>query len=142
MHNSQRILGATVLQVILLMTATVALLQQRTPAVEAAGSLTTKGFVTAKAEGSLTILEAGTTFQVAVNKHTQVMGRRTSFQDIAINDLVRIEAGTAADNSVLASRIEVLLAADGLSSGQRARPGPVDWLLSVIMNGGIVVYLP
>ncbi|HEU4678211.1 MAG TPA: DUF5666 domain-containing protein [Terrimicrobiaceae bacterium] len=124
------------------MTATVALLQPRSQAVEAAGSLTNKGFVTAKGEGSLTILDAGTVFQVAVDKNTQVVGRRSSFQDIAINDLVRIEASTTPGSGIVAARIEVLLAAGSLSVGQRSSSGPTNWLLSVIVNGGIVVPLP
>ncbi len=135
--------SAVVLQVIFLITATVAFLQPRSQRVEAASSLTNKGFVTAKAEGSITILDAGTTFKVAVNKNTQVVGRRSTFQEIAINDLVRIEAGPTPDSGIVAARIEVLLAAGSLSAGQGPRPGgPTNWVLSVIMNGGIVVPLP
>lgn len=135
--------SARALRVILLVTVAVAFLQQRPQAVEAASSLTNKGFVTAKGEGSLAILDAGTTFKVAVNKDTQVVGRRTSFQDIAINDLVRIEASTTPDSGIVAARIDVLLAAGSLSVGQRSSPGgPVNWVLSVIKNGGIVVPLP
>ncbi len=141
-YNLRRNSLAIVLHVILLMTATFAFLQMRPQAVEAVGSLTNKGFVTAKAEGSLTILDAGSTFQVAVNKNTQVVGRRSSFQEIAINDLVRIEASTTPDSGVVAVRIEVLLAAGSLSAGQRTGSAPQNWLLSVIMSGGIVVYLP
>ncbi len=142
MHNLRWVPTAAVLQVILLMGATVAFFLPRSPAVAAAASLTNKGFVTAKAEGSLTIVEAGSAVRVAVSKDTQVVGRRSSFQDIAINDLVRIEASTTADGRVVAARIEVLLAAGSLSAGQRSSPGPTNWLLSVIMNGGIVVPLP
>lgn len=150
MRNLHTRSAVTILQAVLLMTAIVALLQQRSDAAGAPVSLaapsmtsqTNKGFVVAKAEGYLTIREAGSTVQIAVNKNTQVLGQRGSFQDIAINDLVRIEGRTAADRTVTAARIEVLLAADSLSAGQRTKAGSQNWWLSVIMNGGIVVHLP
>lgn len=143
MYNVHRRSAARTLQVIFLIAATLAFLQARSRAVEAAGSLTNKGFVTARGEESITILDAGTPLKVAVNKSTQVVGRRSSFQEIAINDLVRIEAATTPDRGIVAARIEVLLAAGSLSMGQRSSPGgPTNWVLSVIMNGGIVVPLP
>lgn len=135
--------SAAVLQVMFLITATIAFLQPRSRQVEAASNLTNKGFVTARAEGSISILDAGTTFKVAVNKNTQVVGRRSAFQEIAINDLVRIEAAPTPDSGVVAARIEVLLAAGSLSAGPGPRPGgTTNWVLGVIMNGGIVVPLP
>ncbi len=100
---------------------------------------TLKGFVAAKAEQSMMVLEGSTTIQVVVTEKTQVVGQRTSFAKIAIDDVVRVEGSMTVDRHLLANRIEVLLAADGMRMGHRARTGPVNSLISVIMNGGITI---
>ncbi len=102
--------------------------------------LTWKGFVAAT-EQSMMVLESSSTIQVVVTEKTQVVGQRTSFAKIAIGDVVRVEGSMTADRHLLANRIEVLLAADGMKMGHRAKTGPVNSLISVIRNGGVTIPL-
>lgn len=102
---------------------------------------TWKGFVAAKTEQSMMVLESSSTIQVVVTEKTQVVGQRTSFAKIAIDDVVRVEGSMTADRRLLANRIEVLLAADGMRMGHRAKTGAVNSLISVIMNGGVTIPL-
>jgi hypothetical protein len=73
----------------------------------------TKGFVTAKADNMLTILAGDSRVTVVSTTTTRVLGQRDSFAGIALNDVVRVE-GRADGNRILAERIEVILAADGV----------------------------
>jgi hypothetical protein len=122
----------------------------RSPAVAAAANLSLplqnleswKGFVAAKAERSMTVLDGGSTLQVVVTEKTQVVGRRTSFAKIAIDDVVRVEGAVTADRHLLANRVEVLLAADSMRMTHRTRTGALNTVVSVIVNGGITVPLP
>ncbi len=102
---------------------------------------TWKGFVAAKIEQSMMVLESSSTIQVVVTEKTQVVGHRTSFAKIAIDDVVRVEGSMTADRRLLANRIDVLLAADGMRMGHRAKTGPLNSLISVIMNGGVTIPL-
>lgn len=104
--------------------------------------LTRKGFVTTKAERSMTVLEGSSAIQVVVTEKTQVTGQRDSFARIVVDDLVRIEVWKTADRNLLADRIEVLLAADSMTVVQRRRTGPASGLLSVILNSEIIIPLP
>jgi aspartyl/asparaginyl-tRNA synthetase len=100
---------------------------------------TWKGFVAAKAERSMTVLDGSSTIQVMVTQKTEVAGQRNSFAGIAVDDVVRVEGSMTADRHLQANHIEVLLAADGMGMAQRARTGTVNRLLSVILNHGITV---
>jgi hypothetical protein len=81
--------------------------------------LTTKGFVTAKSDTTLIVREGSKRLVVAVSANTTVVGKRDSFDAIAPNDLIRAE-GRMAGNRLAATRVEVLLTAEGL----RDRPQP------------------
>jgi len=81
------------------------------PAIQ--GYRTTKGFVTAKADNTLTILAGDSRVTVVSTANTLVLGQRDSFAGIALNDVVRVE-GRADGSRLLADRIEVILAADGV----------------------------
>ncbi len=101
-----------------------------------------KGFVAAKTERSMTVLEGSSTVQVIVTEKTQVVGQRNSFAKIVIDDVVLVEGTMTADRHLLANRVEVLLAADTMRLAHQRRSGAVNSLISVIMNGGITVPLP
>jgi uncharacterized membrane protein YjgN (DUF898 family) len=105
-------------------------------------SQTRKGFVTAKASRSMTILEGSSTIQVVVTEKTDVAGQRNSFANVAIDDVVRVEGSMTADRHLLAHRVEVILAANSMITAQRARTRNVNRLISVLLNGGITVILP
>lgn len=81
-----------------------------------------KGFVVAKSQGSMTIRDGRSIFQVIVTEHTQVVGRRASFAKISIDDIVRIEGPQGADRRIIATRVEVLLTADTLTVVRRTKP--------------------
>lgn len=82
---------------------------------------TRKGFVVAKTQRSMTVLEGRSTFQVNVTEQTRVVGRRTSFAKIAVDDVVRVEGSITADGRLVATQIEVLLAGDGITPTHRAK---------------------
>lgn len=150
MHNSRRLPGAVILLVVFLATSNpvphwlspMSVVGAANQSLPLQNLLTRKGFVTTKAERSMTVLEGSSAIQVVVTEKTQVTGQRDSFARIVVDDLVRIEVWKTADRNLLADRIEVLLAADSMTVVQRRRTGPASGLLSVILNGGIIVPLP
>jgi hypothetical protein len=99
----------------------------------------TKGFVTARTEWSMTVLEGGRAVEVVVTARTRVLGRRHVFAKIVVDDVVRVEGTMMADRRLLASQVEVLLEADGMKMTPPPAPGLVGKMLSVIMSGGITV---
>lgn len=69
---------------------------------------TTKGFVTAKANSTLTILAGNNRVLVVITNNTRVFGQRDSFTGIVPNDVVRVEERTEGSR-LLADRIELTL---------------------------------
>jgi hypothetical protein len=105
-------------------------------------SQTRKGFVTAKASRSMTVLEGSRTIQVVVTEETAVTGQRNSFANVAIDDVVRVEGSMTPDRHLVAHRVEVVLAANSMIKGRRAPTRNVNSLISVLLNGGFTVVLP
>jgi ribulose kinase len=105
-------------------------------------SQTRKGFVTAKASRSMTVLEGSSAIEVIVTEKTNVAGQRTSFANLAIDDVVRVEGSMTAAGHLLAHRVEVILAANSMIMGRRAKTRNVNNLISMVLNGGITVVLP
>jgi uncharacterized protein DUF5666 len=101
-----------------------------------------KGFVTARASASMTVLEGRTTIQVVVTEKTEIAGQRKSFADVTVGDVVRVEGSMTADKHLLAHRVEVILAAASMPTGPPPRTRGVNSWISVILNGGITVPLP
>lgn len=69
-----------------------------------------KGFVTARTATSLTVLVGDRRVVVVIGPTTRVLGRRDSFTEIAVNDVVRAEGQGTAGNRLLANRIDVVFA--------------------------------
>lgn len=72
-----------------------------------------KGFVAAKNDTTLTLLESNRRVVVTVSSNTRILGQRDSFAAIVPNDVVRAE-GRMVGNRLVADRVEVVLAADRL----------------------------
>jgi hypothetical protein len=86
----------------------------------------TKGFVAAKADNTLTILAGNTRVTVVTTSTTRVLGQRDSFAAIVLNDVVRVE-GRADGSRLLADRIEVILAADGVKVQNLPRAPTIEY---------------
>ena len=140
MHNRRRLPGAVILLVAFWLSP-MTVVGAASQSLPLQNLLTRKGFVTTKAVRSMTVLEGSSAVQVVVTEKTRVTGQRDSFARIAVDDLVRIEGWKTADSNLLADRIEVLLAANSMTM-VRTRTGSASGLLSVILNGGIIVPLP
>jgi aspartyl/asparaginyl-tRNA synthetase len=85
-----------------------------------------KGLVVAKGQGSMTVRDGRSTIQVVITEHTQIAGRRASFASIAVDDVVRLEGSFAADRRLVATRVDVLLAAGNMTVVRRSQPEPDD----------------
>jgi hypothetical protein len=103
---------------------------------------TRKGFVTARADRSMTVLEGGRTIQVVVTEKTGITGQRTSFSDVAVNDVVRVEGSMTAEGHLVAQRVEVILAARSVTAARGARTRNANSLISILLNGGVTISRP
>lgn len=103
--------------------------------------LSTKGIVTAKGERSLAIRESGGgALHIAVTPHTKVSGLRTTFEQIAVSDVVRVDGSSVTASRVMtADHVTVIFAAE---MTERARAKPANMLWALIKNGGVTVDLP
>lgn len=101
----------------------------------------TKGIVTAKGERSLAIRESGGGFlHIVVTPQTQITGLRTTFVQISVSDIVRVDGSSGPASQVItANQVEVLFAAEATA---RTRAKPANQLWNWIKNGGITVDLP
>jgi hypothetical protein len=80
-----------------------------------------KGFVVAKGDGSMTVRDGRSLFQVIATARTQIMGRRASFAGIAVDDIVRVEGLRTPNQRILATRVEVLLTAGNVLVARRSK---------------------
>lgn len=105
MHSGSRRPAAMLVLAILLATPGFARDRLRSAAIAEAANLslalqssqTRKGFVTARASRSMTVLAGSNTIQVVVTEKTDVAGQRNSFANVAIDDVVRVEGSMTAD---------------------------------------------
>lgn len=111
------------------------------PGVSPPAQISTKGIVTVKGDRSIAIRETGGgLLQVIESPQTRVTGLRTTFVQIGVSDIVRVEGSVPSDSHVMtAHSVEVLFAVAGT---ERAAQKPANWLWRLIQNGGVTVDLP
>lgn len=103
------------------------------------GEVSLKGFVVARPEGGITVRHGdGSVVTVALTPATVVAGVRAAAPEIALRDLVRVEGTREPGGRIVARRVDVVLAAEGLS---RSRPTySVFW--NWVVNGSLSLPLP
>lgn len=100
-----------------------------------------KGFVTAKTERSMTLLDGRQmSVEVVIDTTTEIMGQRDSFIQIMTHDIVQVDGVLIGDRQMLARSITVVFAADSLALVQKPQL-EVRNTFSLILDGGITVPL-
>ena len=101
-----------------------------------------KGFVTARTRATITVLVGQTAIRVSIDASARIKGQRTRWDQIAVNDVVRVEGRMIARTHLRAREIDVVLAAGTLVVGRQAADGGVSGLWSWLLKGGPVISLP
>lgn len=137
-----RLLGLPLFSLLLTLTLAAFAQGQSLSAKPPTGSeLSTKGIVTAKEDGKLTLRESGGgILQIVVTPQTKITGLCTSFVQVAVSDIVRVDGSSETASQVItASRVEVLFSSEATA---RTRAKPPNMLWNLFKNGGITVDLP
>lgn len=101
-----------------------------------------KGFVTARTHASIMVLVGKAAIRVSIDASARIKGQRTMWEQIAVNDVVRVEGRMIARDHLRAREIDVVLAAGTLVVGRQAAHGIVSGIWSWLLNGGPTISLP